>query len=218
MKFYKGLVVIDKHGFDIGGNLRKLMTEHNINASQLGMVLNLSAATIKKIRKGGNPTIGSLQPIADYFKITISQLIGNVAPEQKDKPNRQTRKSSMQVPIIKWSDITSGSNLPIPCSLVNVRYKLGSKVYALIVPDKSYEMFQEGGLLFVDPEEPYGNQDYVLVQKQHQNPNIKKMIEEDGFYHLQSITPGISTTLPLNDEFRILGVIVGYNKWFREEC
>lgn len=210
-------MVADKHGFDIGGNLRKLMLEHNINASQLGAVLNLSAATIKKIRKGGNPTIGSLQPIADYFKITISQLIGNVVHGGGDKPIKVSRKSNVHVPVIDWSDIPYATNPVFHRGFINVRYKLDSKVYALLINDDSYDIFQKDGVLFIDPSAKYAHQDYVLVQKQNQNPNIKRILEEDGSYHLQSITSGINSVLPLTGEFSVLGVIVGYNKWFRSE-
>ncbi len=206
----------EKHGFDIGGNLRKIMLEHKINASQLGNALNLSAATIKKIRLGGNLTIGSLKPIADYFKITISQLIGNVAPEDHKKTGKNSRKSNVSIPVIGLKDALCADNPLFHRSYTSIKYKSDNKVYALILNDDFHPIFQANGLLFIDPEEKYSHNDYVLVQKNNQQPNIKRIIEEDGIFHLQSVTVGITTFVPLNEEFRVLGTIVGYNKWFRD--
>ncbi len=69
----------------LADNLHKLMSNTRLTASELGRHLNLPAATIKKIRTGENknPTITTLIPIAKYFNITISELIGDIVPAQQ---------------------------------------------------------------------------------------------------------------------------------------
>ncbi len=60
-------------------NLNMLMTEARLNAGELSRRINLPASTIKKIRTHhhSNPTLSTLAPLAKYFSLTISQLVGD---------------------------------------------------------------------------------------------------------------------------------------------
>ena len=60
-------------------NLNFLMTKNVLNASELARSTGLPASTIKKIRNhdNPNPTLATLRPLAQYFSISLSQLIGD---------------------------------------------------------------------------------------------------------------------------------------------
>ena len=60
-------------------NLNLLMAEARINAEALSRHISLPASTIKKVRNNNdsNPTLSTLTPLANYFSLTISQLIGD---------------------------------------------------------------------------------------------------------------------------------------------
>src|ERR1700730_4201865 len=82
------------------------MTEARISASQLSKNTGLPTTTIKRIRSNANanPTLVSLLPIAAFFRISLSQLIG-----EEDIPANiikgtfsSNQKLWTRVPIITW--------------------------------------------------------------------------------------------------------------------
>src|SRR3990167_1373890 len=89
-------------------NLNLLMAENRLNAEELSRRIGLPASTIKKIRNNddANPTLSTLAPLAKYFSLSISQLVG-------EEPFSTSRiKGSYHidpallnhVPLISWQD------------------------------------------------------------------------------------------------------------------
>ena len=62
----------------VSNNLRKLMKERNIGCKELSMAIKLPYSTINQIIIGGrisSPSIGTILPLAQYFKTSIEQLM-----------------------------------------------------------------------------------------------------------------------------------------------
>lgn len=64
-------------------NLKKLMDLHQINDKVLSGSTGVPAANISRLKNNltCNPTLGTLLPIAKYFGITVSELIGEAVPD-----------------------------------------------------------------------------------------------------------------------------------------
>src|SRR5580692_3272249 len=63
----------------LSDNLNLLMARARLSSSELARQLGIPATTIKRIRNNeqANPTITTLIPIAQYFSISLDQLIGD---------------------------------------------------------------------------------------------------------------------------------------------
>lgn len=63
---------------NIGENIRRLRRERGITQGQLAEKLNITNAAVSKWERGDSfPDITMLFPIADYFGISIDELMGH---------------------------------------------------------------------------------------------------------------------------------------------
>ncbi len=187
--------------------LNSIMVDRKISNTELAKNLSMPIQTIQKIRTGSNenPTISTLRAIAEYFKITVSQLIG-------DEP-----MARIEVPILNWNQILSWPNLNDENFKVSalIPRVLENKVFAIIINDDNYADFLKDEILLIDPSLQIKRHCYALVNRVGQtNPSIKKVLEEDGVFYLKSLIPGITNTILLNNEYSILGVVISSYKLF----
>ena len=62
----------------IGENIKRLRLEKGITQEQLAEKLNVSNAAVSKWERGGSfPDITLLFPLADYFGISVDELMGH---------------------------------------------------------------------------------------------------------------------------------------------
>src|SRR5581483_6132788 len=100
------------HG--LSKNLSLLMFENNIDSPTLSRYTNVPVATINRLKANpaSNPTLASLLPIANYFSISLNQLIGTEAIPKNRAPGTFDPKERREVPvpfipldkIIQWKD------------------------------------------------------------------------------------------------------------------
>ena len=63
----------------ISENLKKLLDLNNLTMTDMSRDLNIKQPLVYNLvhGKNDNPTINTLKPIADYFKVSIDFLISN---------------------------------------------------------------------------------------------------------------------------------------------
>lgn len=194
----------------LGENLNLLMAKHRLTANELARHINLPATTIKRIRNQEpvNPTLASLLPIARFFKLSLSQLIG-------DEPLPQTLSYSpahLSVPILSWEKVleweTHIHDLDLP--RINTDRALHAQIYALIVEDDHWENLAQGTQLIIDPTQYPKHRDFVIAHK-HTQPRatLKQVLFDDDQCYLKPLNPSYQTTLA-TPEHQFLGVVVQY--------
>ncbi|TXH53850.1 MAG: XRE family transcriptional regulator [Bacteroidia bacterium] len=209
--------------FPLTDHLHDLMSKDRLTSCELSRRLKLPSATIQKIRAGknNNPTLYTLAAIANYFGITISELIGEEKSKHINtlKPNGTTEESIRSVPIINFIDALSWPRIANIKTLNDKRdytiteCKVSKDSYAITIDSDGYSMFEKGGIIVVDPLLKYEHGHYVLTHKIGQStPNIKMILEEDGGYYFKSIISNLDSLTQLDDSYKILGVIALYKK------
>ncbi len=204
---------------ELSSNLNLLMAEARVNANELARRTGIPASSIKKIRNNNNanPTLSTLAPIANYFSITVSQLIGDISlPINSTGPeNIASETHQNKVPIILWNEIaswpkTTNTNHPI----ITTERPYQKNFFGLII-EESVGIFSEGTILLIEPSAKLQQNDYVISQKVNQKiPSIKQVLIEDGEIYLRSIVINHHIILRENDD-KIFGVIMEYRKYLR---
>ena len=203
----------------LANNLHMLMSEKRLSSSELSRCIGIPAVTIKKIRAGENknPTIATLLPISNYFGVLVSQLIGEIGLKENDINRKNIGKNEkvQAFPILKWRDAISpfkGKGAAQKCYLVT-ESNVSAKSYALIIEDSETIKFTNGDLILVDPQVEPRHNDYALITKECSNPVLKKIIKDESGTYLKSLLKDISSVVPLEENYKILGTIVAYKKW-----
>lgn len=201
-------------------NLNQLMHEKELNASELARLINLPASTIKKIRNGDNPnpTLATLLPIAKFFAITLSQLVGEEPLQQTAATNMpQPLTATMQrVPLLPWREtITWPHKLSVDQATVATEHIYDQTAYALEVQEDNWENFTPGTVLIIDPTVKPNHRDFVIVYKQGLKlPTLKQALFDEERLYLKPVVPGYHFTT-FTPEHRLLGVVMEYHKQLR---
>src|SRR3990167_6888325 len=92
-------------------NMKTLMSSAQINASELARRTGIAQPIIHRLSTGQNvnPKLATIKPIARYFMVTVSQLIGeeSLPAGSNDQPALRVNtehKGWNQVPLISWED------------------------------------------------------------------------------------------------------------------
>lgn len=64
----------------IGNKIRELRMSQNLTQAELGKVVGVSMQAVSKWERGGMPDIGVLLLMADYFDVTMDELLGRSNP------------------------------------------------------------------------------------------------------------------------------------------
>lgn len=196
------------------------MADAHLNAEELSRRIGIPASTIKKIRNNNdsNPTLSTLSPLAKYFSLTISQLVGDEPfPDSRIKGSyKLTQETLYHFPLITWEEtITWPSAKIIPKHSVTTEHKYGKNAYALLVEEDNWENLAKNTALLVDPTLKPEHRDFVIVHKSGQKkPTLKQILLDEGNIYLKSVTQGIGITA-LTENHNIFGIVVEYKKYLK---
>jgi SOS-response transcriptional repressor LexA len=201
-------------------NLNLLMVEARLNAEELSRRIGLPASTIKKIRNNNdsNPTLSTLSPLAKYFSLTISQLVGDEPfPESRVKGSYNIDSTLLNsIPLISWLEaITWPATYDVDNlfpSIITTEHTYSKNAYALLIEEDNWENLAKDTALLVDPVLNVEHRDFVIVYKAGQKiPTLKQALFDEGQIYLKPVIQGYNM-LTFTDEHKILGVVVEYRK------
>lgn len=191
-------------------NVNALMESVHISASELGRRINLPASTIKKIRNcdAPNPTVATLLPIARYFSLTLSQLVGD-----ENMPYHAVHGSLQKIPVLSWNEVVLHTqNTVLSSKTICLDPPESPSAYALVVEQNNLDNLSEGTVLIINPEIKPKHLDLVIVHKIGQTSVcLKQWIDELGEIYMKPLISGCPFTA-FTQEHAILGVVTEYRK------
>ena len=212
----------EKAGSFISANIKKLLERTGISVHQLSIGTNLSYPTVKRILENDdpNPTLNSVETIANYFKVTIAELLGEVPSDFSSHPNFLKRTNLTLIPLLKDTDIIEWPKNKAAIlndetiSSVSTDSNVGVNAYAMIANINSMEpAIPEKSILIIDPDGELKNKSFVIILKNGTHlAQIKQLLLDGPDRYIRTLNPEISMTsnkpIFLNeDEYQILGVI-----------
>ena len=191
-------------------NLLNLMKNHDTNMTHLFKNTGVPITTIQRICKdpNANPTLASLIPIADYFSITVAQLIGE--EPLPNSPAKAVPQHWSNVMMISWQQVIDWPNCKTSLQqrYITTDMKVGDHAFALEILDDQHENFHKGSIIIADPHIQPNHRDYVISHKKgsHQ-ATLKQLLSHEGDIYLKPTNFEFKTTV-MNDNYRILGVVI----------
>lgn len=182
----------------LSDNLNRLLAEARVNASELARQTHLPAATIKNIRHGdnANPTLSTLLPIAKYFSITVSALIG------EEPLIHKKQLVSVKAPLISWE-------------INHEEIIEHTSDFSLQITENDLGIFPKDFIISVIANQAPQHRDFVIVQKLNfSRLLLREYLDESEDVYLKSLVQGCSA-VKLTAEYRILGVVYECTKKFQ---
>ncbi|MEO8400312.1 MAG: helix-turn-helix transcriptional regulator [Gammaproteobacteria bacterium] len=206
----------------LSDNLNLLMAEMHISADELGRRTGLPASTIKKIRNryNPNPTLTTLLPLAEFFSITLGQLVGNepLSEIRIKGAYRENPQTIHHIPILSWEEVTSWPNTNAQRNnTVTTEFEYHRDAFALVVEEDDWENLAVGTALLIDPSLTAEHRDFIITRKEGQNiPSLKQVLFDEGQMYLKPVVQGYNISI-FTPEHKILGIVVEYKKILKKQ-
>jgi SOS-response transcriptional repressor LexA len=208
---------VDLIGKNLNRNLSKLMEDNRISLSVLYRNTGIAIPTIKRLQSDPttNPTISTLLPIANFFGITISQLIGSELFLTEVTGFIENKTHWLSIPLIQWNQAVNwkeSGDKDSAESHILVDIDVGQHAYALTVDQDDWPFISKGSILIINSDIKPEHKDFAVVYKSGQiNPTLKQvMIDEEKMY-LKSMSPYFPPTI-LDESYHFLGVLIQIRK------
>jgi SOS-response transcriptional repressor LexA len=196
--------------------LKALMAEVHISESELARRTGIGQPVVHRIASGetDNPKVGTLSPIAKYFGLSISHLIGHEPlPAGRLAGTFNPEVSGWtQVPLLTWEQALEWPKLGTSQALQNIStdLEIAPESFALEIKDTTMApRFPEGTLIVVDTGLRPRDRDYAVVHiNNHKSPTFKQILIDGHSTYLKPINPDFKTIELEKDKYRFLGVMV----------
>lgn len=197
-------------------NLQQLMRTHgNLSVSELAHLTSLPQPTLYHIFSGTtkNPRKKALEVLANYFSVTVAQLIGdeplpNVIPEMI----KEDLKISA-VPIIQWDMLKSW---PISIDRLGLKEilldkKISDHSFGLVAQKSLEPQFPQNALLIFDFGKTPLDRDFVIVRRGANDQVLFNRFFTDnrGSYVKQDLDNGNANLIRLDQNIdKMMGTLI----------
>ena len=199
---------------NLSTNLRTLIANAKLSENELARRTGISQQIINRILSGenANPKIATLSPIARYFTLSISQLIGEELTN--GIPINPSTLGWQEIPLFSWDKLYQLSFEKIsvtnqPKMLVDLQ--ASTSTFAVKLEENSMEpKFAAGTLLVFDFEKKPLNRDFVLVQLDEYNILFRQLLLKNNTLYIKCLNPNHENhrISSLNKDSRHLGTLV----------
>jgi len=186
----------------LGKNLKRLLFERNMKPVDLAREVNLPQPTVHRLVSGKStrPDKSSLEPIAEFFSVSVEELLGESPTEHKSKKdNKQNLIANSaaikNIPVIDWAQLTNLQKARDESKkhIVTIGH-LTDQSFAAVMPDSSMEpSFAQGTLLILDPNKQAKDRSYVLVKLSENNLYVfRQLLINGNDKYLKPLNPDLS--------------------------
>ncbi|MBP9722784.1 MAG: helix-turn-helix domain-containing protein [Gammaproteobacteria bacterium] len=184
-------------------NLKYLIKKYNLDNESLAKCTGLASSTIASLRtRATNPTILTLQPLADFFNITIDQLISQDYTSQEQQNSNINNQAVINIPLININMVpewpTGNVNI---LDYITTSGKINSRCFALRL-DSEVLMpnYQKNTVLIIDPYKTAEDSNIVILSIENKQLTYRQVFIDGMVLYFK----------PVNTEFGSLEVISNY--------
>ncbi|HHF7349426.1 TPA: helix-turn-helix domain-containing protein [Legionella feeleii] len=195
-------------------NLKNLLCNAKISENELARRTGVSQQIINRILSGENknPKIATLNPLASYFMVSISQLIGE---EEFNQSMLSTAHHGWrEIPVINYELLAKAPAyelMMLSGEKLLVDVKASNKVFAIKMYDESMEpKFSKGTLLIFDSSKKPANGDFALFMLPNDKIVFRQVFIKNNKFYQKSLNPNSENykLTSLNDELKCCGLLI----------
>lgn len=188
--------------------LCRLMAEKKLRVAELARRVNLPQPTVHRIATGlcEHPHHSSLEPIAEYFSISVEQLKGHEPIQTIDKYTK--------VALIDWEDLLQWPKVKTgkDHEQMVTDAVVSSLAYAIKLKDASMDpVFPINTVLIADPKKTARDRSYVIAKlNTHAEPVFRQLLQDASDQYLKPLSPDLSQfkMLRLSKQDKIISTVV----------
>ena len=198
----------------LASTLKKLLFERDMKPVELSREVNLPPTTIHRLITGKStrPYRSSLKPIADFFSISVDQLLGEFPLTSSfDSAEKKIEKNKISfLPLVEWEKLFEISSYE-KCKRIPFLGDISSQAFSVKLNDSSMEpQFSKGSILIFDPEKKPTDRSYILAKLENNIFVFRQFLIDENHQFLKPLNPDLNTfkikLLEKND--RVVSVLI----------
>lgn len=193
----------------LNNTLEYLIKKWGANINQLHQHTGIPLSTLKRLRlkQANNPASASLTPIANFFSVSLDQLIEKTPLLSKNTLGT----NNITIPLISWKDIINSPKnkwrLAFSSVLI-IDTNLNKDSYALLIENNNWNNFLASSLLVIDPSLNPDDRDFIIVYKKgRRSPELRQILIHKNKRYLKNVNSS-SEIIDFSEKNKSLGVIV----------
>jgi SOS-response transcriptional repressor LexA len=192
------------------------MVRSKIEPVKLFELTGIAVTTINNLKRGqGNPTLSTLQSLAEFFDISIGDLT------ERDLSAHNLKKTSSSLVLIDLNTaddyLTGTSQKNLQSISVELEPSLKEKSFAIKITNSSMAPFFEKGTVFILSKNTIAHDGDLVLVKFGNNPVCfrRVLIEEDSYF-FSPISELLGKDPYKSKNFTIYGVVIKAIQYFHE--
>lgn len=173
---------------ELSYNLKNLLLSHQMSENELARRTGISQQVINRILSGQNinPTIATLRPLANYFSVTISQLLSEANFDDQTNINYL---NTTKIPLINWQNcheqIFNTNNIKHSFALIMENDKLEPFIPAksILIFDRTKKLKDKDyAIIYISEQKKvifnrifFDNNAFFIKNEQHNETNLTKL-------------------------------------------
>jgi SOS-response transcriptional repressor LexA len=201
---------------ELSSILKTMMGQVKITVTELARQTGIGQPVIHRMASGetDNPKVLSLRPIAQFFDLNLSQLVGD-EPLPRDRipgtHNPFYRRWS-RLPLLSWEQAIHWPELKLPqetVSYIATEAAVSENAFAVRMEDNTMNpRFAKDTILVIEPSLTAQDNDFALVYvKGDPKTQFKQVLFDGTSLYLKPLNPDFEVK-HVTEEYRILGVMV----------
>ncbi len=190
-------------------NIEFLLAKHNLDIKSFSLATNIPIATVVRMKKeDNNPTISTIEPIADFFRIDMDDLLY----EDLSSEEYQIKQKAGSVRYISVINLNDIKEWPLDFKTKIMMGTIGSLHEGSfgigVDSDSLMPIFYKNSIIIVDPEIQPKDGDYVFCKVDNDPIPVLRQIFIDGSnYFIKPINPNYGSMVSIKN-IKIIGVVV----------
>lgn len=190
-------------------NIAYLFDKYSLDIPSLSIETGVPTATIFRMKKeDNNPTLSSLEPISEFFKIELNDLLyEDITSEEYQM---KTMVGKMQyIPVLNSADFKEWPTFFNAKIYIGTNGSLSTNSFGIALDTNSMSpVFYENTIVVVDPEVSEKDSDYVFCQLGNDSvPVIRQLFIDGKNYFFKPINPNYGE-MSCVKKYNIIGIIV----------
>lgn len=202
----------------LGINLDYLLAQFGLDIKSLSAETGVPPATIARMRKkGSNPTISSLEPLLDFFRVDMDSLLYEDMSSDTYK-NKKAIGNLTYVPIVALHEAHHDRRHTKISKIIGAAGITGKDVFGIdINSDGLAPAFQNNSTVIIDPELKPVEGDYVLcvLGDEQEAPVFRQVFMDGKNLYFRPVNPGFGD-MKHYEKYHIIGVIIKTIESYRE--
>lgn len=200
----------------LSSTLKHLLNEANISEAELARRTGIAQPMVNRLATGKNknPKLETLKPIAKYFSVTFSQLLGEEDLPSNEARNNQftttTDSQSFELSLLDITEVTP-TNLTSK-TIIASNTRVSDKAFAVKLNNSALEpRFTANTILTIEPESTWSNNDFVLIHDATTNKASLVQVKEHN-QNISTVLQHLDSTKEVftldQAKHKVLGVLI----------